>query len=254
MCMQPLPILPLQQVMALQWFIGQKAEWKEWNFISSIPLHYIIRDKSFLNSEAVRGFGAILKTVDGNEFMQKYDKRKSLAPRDITARAIDNEMKIRGDDYVYLDCRHLDKEELLKHFPNIYEKCLSIGIDIHKDFIPVMPAAHYMCGGIKVDKKGKSNIKHLYAVGECSSTGLHGANRSASNSLLEAVVYAHHAAMDAIEEIKTIEFCDLIPDWNAEGTASRRDGIACSVVTGSSGDNDKLCRNSSFGFALAARI
>jgi L-aspartate oxidase len=173
---------------------------------------------SFLISEAVRGFGAILKTVDGKEFMQKYDKRKSLAPRDIVARAIDNEMKIRGDDYVYLDCRHLDKKELLKHFPNIYEKCLSIGIDMMKDYIPVVPAAHYMCGGIKVDKKGRSNIKHLYAVGECSSTGLHGANRLASNSLLEAVVYAHHAAMDAIEEIKTASFNDAIPDWNAEGT------------------------------------
>jgi L-aspartate oxidase len=173
---------------------------------------------SFLVSEAVRGFGAILKTVDGKEFMQKYDSRGSLAPRDIVARAIDNEMKIRGDDYVYLDCKHLDKEELLKHFPNIYQKCLSVGIDMMKDFIPVVPAAHYMCGGIKVDKKGRSSIKRLYAVGECSSTGLHGANRLASNSLLEAVVYAHHAALDAIEEIKTINFCNGIPDWNAEGT------------------------------------
>ena len=175
---------------------------------------------SFLVSEAVRGFGGILKTIDGKEFMQKYDKRKSLAPRDIVARAIDNEMKIRGDDYVYLDCRHLDKEELLKHFPNIYQKCLSVGIDMMKDYIPVVPAAHYMCGGIKVDKKGRSSIKRLYAVGECSSTGLHGANRLASNSLLEAVVYAHHAAIDAIEEIKTVPLMreDAIPDWNAEGT------------------------------------
>ncbi len=173
---------------------------------------------SFLVSEAVRGFGAILKTIDGKEFMQKYDTRKSLAPRDIVARAIDNEMKIRGDDYVYLDCRHLDKEELLKHFPNIYQKCLSVGIDMMKDYIPVVPAAHYMCGGIKVDKKGRSSIKRLYAVGECSSTGLHGANRLASNSLLEAVVYAHHAAMDAIKEIKTAGFNEAIPDWNAEGT------------------------------------
>ncbi|MDF2437528.1 MAG: L-aspartate oxidase [Bacteroidota bacterium] len=173
---------------------------------------------SFLISEAVRGFGGILKTVDGKEFMQKYDERKSLAPRDIVARAIDNEMKIRGDDYVYLDCRHLDKSELIKHFPNIYQKCLSLGINMKTDYIPVVPAAHYMCGGIKVDMNGRSNIKKLYAIGECSSTGLHGANRLASNSLLEAVVYAHNAAMDAIEENKNAGFCEEIPDWNAEGT------------------------------------
>ena len=174
---------------------------------------------SFLISEAVRGFGGILKTIDGNELMQKYDERKSLAPRDIVARAIDNEMKTRGDDYVYLDCRHLDKAELIKHFPNIYEKCLSLGIDITKDFIPVVPAAHYMCGGIKVDKEGRSNINLLYAIGECSSTGLHGANRLASNSLLEAIVYSHHASIAAVEDSKAINFCDAIPDWDAEGTA-----------------------------------
>ncbi|MES2591039.1 MAG: L-aspartate oxidase [Bacteroidota bacterium] len=173
---------------------------------------------SFLISEAVRGFGGILKTIDGKEFMQKYDPRKSLAPRDIVARAIDNEMKIRGDDYVYLDCRHLNKEEVIKHFPNIYQKCLSLGIDMMHDYIPVVPAAHYMCGGIKVDKQGRSSVKNLYAIGECSSTGLHGANRLASNSLLEAVVYAHHAAMDAIETTKTTDFCNTIPDWDAEGT------------------------------------
>lgn len=173
---------------------------------------------SFLISEAVRGFGGILKTIDGKEFMQKYDPRKSLAPRDIVARAIDNEMKIRGEDYVYLDCRHLDKDEVIKHFPNIYQKCLSIGIDMMNDYIPVVPAAHYMCGGIKVDKQGRSSIKHLYAIGECSSTGLHGANRLASNSLLEAVVYAHHAAHQSIKEIKTISYCENIPDWDAEGT------------------------------------
>jgi L-aspartate oxidase len=173
---------------------------------------------SFLISEAVRGFGGVLKTIDGEEFMQKYDARKSLAPRDIVARAIDNEMKIRGDDFVYLDCRHLDKEGFIKHFPNIYQKCLSLGIDVMKNYIPVVPAAHYMCGGIKVDKKGRSSINRLYAIGECSATGLHGANRLASNSLLEAVVYAHHAAIDAIEKTKSVDFCETIPNWNAEGT------------------------------------
>lgn len=175
---------------------------------------------SFLITEAMRGFGGVLKTLDGKEFMQKYDKRGSLAPRDIVARAIDNEMKTRGDDYVHLDCRHLDKKGLLEHFPNIHKKCLSLGIDITKDCIPVLPAAHYMCGGIKVDQKGRSSIKNLYAVGECSCTGLHGANRLASNSLLEAVVYAHHAAADAVQAVKKVNYCETLPDWNAEGTAN----------------------------------
>ncbi len=175
---------------------------------------------SFLITEAMRGFGGVLKTIDGEEFMQKYDKRGSLAPRDIVARAIDNELKIRGDDFVHLDCTHLNTEELVKHFPNIHKKCLSLGIDITKNRIPVLPASHYMCGGIKVDVNGKSSINNLYAAGECSYTGLHGANRLASNSLLEAVVFSHRSALDAISRIKEVNFCDSIPEWNAEGTVS----------------------------------
>jgi len=173
---------------------------------------------SFLITEALRGFGAILKTMDGNEFMHKYDKRKSLAPRDIVARAIDNEMKISGDDYVYLDCRHIDKNELINHFPNIFAKCLSIGVDISKNMIPVVPAAHYTCGGIKTDEFGRSSIMNLYAAGECACTGLHGANRLASNSLLEALAFAHRASQDAISKISAIPLNNDIPDWNAEGT------------------------------------
>ncbi|OIO99422.1 MAG: L-aspartate oxidase [Bacteroidetes bacterium CG2_30_32_10] len=172
---------------------------------------------SYLISEAVRGFGGILKNQKGEEFMQKYDRRKSLAPRDIVARAIDNEMKISGDEFVYLDCRHLEKNDLINHFPNIYAKCFSLGIDISKDMIPVVPAAHYVCGGIKVDEHARTSIHHLYASGECSSTGLHGANRLASNSLLEALVFSHRASIDAINAIKTTDYCNEIPDWDAEG-------------------------------------
>lgn len=173
---------------------------------------------SFLITEALRGFGAILKTTDGKKFMNKYDKRGSLAPRDIVARAIDYEMKISGEDHVHLDCTHLDPEKLKDHFPNIYKKCLSLNIDFTKDPIPVIPAAHYMCGGIKVDTNGCSTINRLYAAGEVSSTGLHGANRLASNSLSEAVVYADRAAKDAMTKIKDVELKKEIPEWNAHGT------------------------------------
>jgi L-aspartate oxidase len=174
---------------------------------------------SFLITEALRGFGAILKTADKKEFMEKYDRRGCLAPRDIVARAIDHEMKIRGDDFVYLDATHLDSEKLKEHFPNIYEKCLKHGTDITKDPIPVVPAAHYMCGGIKVDMNGQSSIHHLYAAGEVSSTGLHGANRLASNSLLEAIVYADKAAKDALLKFNSIEINKSVPEWDAGGTS-----------------------------------
>lgn len=172
---------------------------------------------SFLITEALRGFGGILKTMEGEEFMQKYDPRKSLAPRDIVARAIDTEMKIRGHDHVCLDCRHLKSNELIDHFPTIYAKCLSIGINITKEMIPVVPAAHYICGGIATDEFGRTSIKNLYATGECACTGLHGANRLASNSLLEAVVFSHRAAIDSIDQLKNICFNEDLPDWNAEG-------------------------------------
>ncbi len=150
--------------------------------------------------------------------MQKYDPRLSLAPRDIVARAIDSEMKLYGDDHVYLDVTHKDPEETKKHFPNIYQKCLSLGIDITKDYIPVAPAAHYLCGGIKVDANGESSIKRLYAVGECSCTGLHGGNRLASNSLIEAVVYADAAAKHAMEVKDHYTYRHDVPEWNDEGT------------------------------------
>lgn len=173
---------------------------------------------SFLISEAVRGFGAVLRSIDGKEFMSKYDKRESLAPRDIVARAIDTEMKIRGEDFVFLDCRHLDRKGFIEHFPNIYNKCMNSSIDPFKTMIPVVPAAHYLCGGIIVDENAKSTINNLYAVGESAATGLHGANRLASNSLLEAVVFAHRAALAAVKVAASATYQQNIPDWDAEGT------------------------------------
>jgi L-aspartate oxidase len=173
---------------------------------------------SFLITEALRGYGGELKNMAGEKFMKRYDSRGSLAPRDIVARAIDNEMKIWGDDHAWLDCTHLKAEGLIDHFPNVYEHCLERGIDITKDLIPVVPAAHYSCGGIKVDINGESNISRLYAIGEVSSTGLHGANRLASNSLIEAAVYSHRAAADAGRRLKELTFEEKIPDWDYKGT------------------------------------
>ncbi|MDR2968820.1 MAG: L-aspartate oxidase [Tannerellaceae bacterium] len=180
---------------------------------------------SFLVTEAMRGYGAVLRTQDGKEFMQKYDKRLSLAPRDIVARAIDNEMKNRGDDFVYLDVTHKNAEETKKHFPTIHEKCLSYGIDITKDYIPVAPAAHYLCGGIKVDLNACSSIRRLYAVGECACTGLHGGNRLASNSLIEAVVYADAAAAHSIRFIEEYSYQENIPAWNDEGVQASEEMV-----------------------------
>lgn len=173
---------------------------------------------SFLITEALRGFGALLRNTAGEKFMNRYDSRGSLASRDIVARAIDSEMKLRGDDFVYLDGTHLDSDELKSHFPNIYEKCLKEGIDITKEMIPVVPAAHYLCGGVKADRNGRSSINRLYTIGEVAYTGLHGANRLASNSLMEAVVFAHRAAMDSSRQMGKYTFKKEIPDWDFEGT------------------------------------
>ncbi|MDH6355243.1 L-aspartate oxidase [Dysgonomonas sp. PH5-45] len=174
-----------------------------------------------LISEAVRGFGAKLRTVSGEPFMHKYDEREELASRDIVARAIDNEMKLRGDDHVCLDCRHLDHDKFMAHFPNIYQQCKDEGLDMFNDLIPVVPACHYLCGGIEVDLVGQSTIKNMFAVGECSNTGLHGANRLASNSLLEALVFGHRAAMKTVERLAEDDFnyinLNKVPEWNQEG-------------------------------------
>jgi L-aspartate oxidase len=184
-----------------------------------------VSGQSFLITEAVRGDGGILRNNKGEPFMVRYDERKDLAPRDIVARAIDSEMKVNGTEHVYLDCRHMNTEKFIHHFPNIYEKCKSIGIDVAKQMIPVAPAAHYSCGGIKTDEWGRTSINNLYACGECASTGLHGANRLASNSLLEAMVFAHRCYVDTGSKINSLHFNEAIPDWNARGTTEPKEMI-----------------------------
>lgn len=192
---------------------------------------------AFLVSEAVRGFGGILRRADGVSFMEEYDERGSLAPRDIVARAIDTEMKKSGLDYVYLDITHRSKEDILNHFPTIYEKCLTVGLDMAKDYIPVSPAAHYLCGGILVDNYGSTSIRHLYACGECASTGLHGANRLASNSLLEAAVYAHRIFIDVEAKYSDLQIQSDVPDWDDSNTQLSNEDI---LVTHNLRETQKL--------------
>ncbi|GAB3765927.1 L-aspartate oxidase [Spirosoma pomorum] len=194
---------------------------KDMEFIQFHPtaLYEPGKKPNFLISEAVRGFGGILRTKKGETFMENYDSRLSLAPRDIVARAIDSEMKKSGDSHVYLDVTHCDYERFVEHFPTITAYCRDhLGLDLRKDYIPVVPAQHYLCGGVRVNEWGQTNIQFLYAVGECSCTGLHGANRLASNSLLEAVVFGHRAYLKTVELLDQSGSLTPIPSWNDAGT------------------------------------
>lgn len=204
-----------------------KAEISEVEFIQFHPtgLYNPGEYPAFLISEAVRGEGAILRDFSGKRFMKKYDSREELASRDIVARAIDNEMKLSGNPHVYLDCTHINYESFTKHFPNITEKCLSLGVDIRKDYIPVAPAQHYICGGVNVNEKGKTSIKNLYASGEVTCTGLHGANRLASNSLLEGLVFSHNAFKSIKKRFSKIDKPQNIPAWNDSGVVKNMEKI-----------------------------
>jgi L-aspartate oxidase len=191
---------------------------------------YHLEGNSFLISEAVRGEGGILRLKSGETFMEKYHPRKELAPRDVVARAIDHELKKSGDVCVYLDITHLDQKFIKLRFPHIYGKCFSLGIDITKEWIPVVPAAHYICGGVITDMEGKTDIENLYAAGEVACTGMHGANRLASNSLLEAVVFADFSAKSSKEKFKSIKDFSLpvIPQWSLKGVFDQKEWVIIS--------------------------
>ncbi|MGD1998913.1 MAG: L-aspartate oxidase [Flavobacteriaceae bacterium] len=205
-----------------------KVTIKHLQFVQFHPtaLHPKANDNTFLISEAVRGAGAQLKNIDGFPFMKNYDVRGELASRDIVARAIDSELKKASSEWVWLDCTSISKEVMEDEFPTILDTCRSIGIDPLKDPIPVVPAAHYFCGGIAVDQFGRTDLDGLYAIGECSQTGLHGANRLASNSLLEALVFAKRSADQLSEEMAHIpydgSFLTSIPRWKDQGYVSTK--------------------------------
>ena len=184
--------------------------------------------RSFLITEAVRGDGGILRNLGGERFMPLYDERHELAPRDIVARAIDDQMKKRGEPHVWLDISHKPSDSILAHFPNIQNTLLTHGIDMTRDPIPVVPAAHYTCGGVLVDMLGRTSIAGLFACGEVTCSGLHGANRLASNSLLEALVYSWRALQPAVAYARDHGLAEAIPDWDGTGTTNAKEWIMVS--------------------------
>ncbi|MBD8512973.1 L-aspartate oxidase [Photobacterium sp. WH77] len=198
---------------AMAWRAGCRVANLEFNQFHPTCLFHP-EARNFLLTEALRGEGAYLRRPDGSRFMQEFDERAELAPRDVVARAIDYEMKRLGADCMYLDISHKPADFVTKHFPTIYEKLLGYGIDITKDAIPVVPAAHYTCGGVMVDRQGQTDLNGLYAIGEVSYTGLHGANRMASNSLLECVVYAWSAAEHISQHLNEVSLSSSIPLWD----------------------------------------
>jgi L-aspartate oxidase len=198
---------------AMAWRAGCRVANMEFNQFHPTCLYHP-RAKNFLITEALRGEGAYLRLPNGERFMPRFDEREELAPRDIVARAIDHEIKRLGCDCVYLDISHKSEDFISEHFPTVKARCLEFGIDITKEPIPVVPAAHYTCGGVMVDSNGQTDLQHLYAIGETTFTGLHGANRMASNSLLECIVYAQSAAQHILAKLDKIPAPELSPQWD----------------------------------------
>lgn len=212
---------------AMAWRAGCRVANMEFNQFHPTCLFHP-RAKNFLITEALRGEGAYLRLPSGERFMPRFDERAELAPRDIVARAIDHEIKRLGCDCVYLDISHKSEEFISEHFPTVKARCLEYGIDITKEAIPVVPAAHYTCGGVVVDKNGQTDLQHLYAIGETSFTGLHGANRLASNSLLECIVYAQSAAEHILAKLDKIATPDTSPQWDASRVTDSDEDVVIS--------------------------
>lgn len=212
---------------AMAWRAGCRVANMEFNQFHPTCLYHA-STKNFLISEALRGEGAVLRLPSGERFMDRFDEREELAPRDIVARAIDHEMKRLGADCLYLDISHKTPEFIQEHFPTVYSRCLELGIDITKEPIPVVPAAHYTCGGIVVDTNGQTDLKNLYAIGETSFTGLHGANRLASNSLLECVVYAQSAGQKIIADLPHINTPDSSRQWDTSRVTDSDEDVVIS--------------------------
>ncbi|MDO3388209.1 L-aspartate oxidase [Gilvimarinus sp. SDUM040013] len=212
---------------AMAWRAGCRVANMEFNQFHPTCLYHP-KAKSFLITEALRGEGAYLKLPNGERFMQHFDERGELAPRDIVARAIDHEMKRLGCDCLYLDISHKSEAFISEHFPTVKARCLEFGIDITKDAIPVVPAAHYTCGGVVVDRNGQTDLENLYAIGETSFTGLHGANRMASNSLLECIVYAQSAAEHITAKISSVATPAVSPKWDESRVTNSDEDVVIS--------------------------
>ena len=212
---------------AMAWRMGCRVANMEFNQFHPTCLYHP-ETRTFLLTEALRGEGAFLKLPNGDRFMDRFDERGELAPRDIVAHAIDHEMKRLGVDCLYLDISHKDDDFIMEHFPTIYKRCLKLGFDLTKEPIPIVPAAHYTCGGVVTDLKAKTDVKNLYAIGEVAHTGLHGANRMASNSLLECLVFANAAGKDILKQIKKEKFNTKIKPWDETRVADSDEEVVVS--------------------------